>query len=153
MTDIQPDADIVAENGSESPPLDETGHCGITTPETSETASETQPDMFPREYVETLRKESAGYRDRAKTGELRADEYAKRLHQAMVKASGKLADPSDLPFNADHLEDADALNAAIDELLAAKPHLKSRVPRGDVGQGQRDSAPAEVNLMNLISGR
>lgn len=89
------------------------------------------PETFPREYVVKLRKESAGHRERAK----RSDDLAARLHTALVSASGKLADPSDLPFDEAHLEDPAALDAAVETLLASKPHLASRKPVGNIGQG------------------
>lgn len=88
-------------------------------------------ETFPRSYVEKLRKENQTYRDRAK----RADDLAHRLHGHMVAATGRLADPSDLPFDDAHLDDPDALTAALDDLLARKPHLASRRPVGSIGQG------------------
>ncbi len=51
-------------------------------------AGEQDPETFPREYVKKLRKESAGYRERAQ----QADTYAQRLHTALVAATGRLAD-------------------------------------------------------------
>lgn len=91
-------------------------------------------DTFPREYVEKLRKENADARVKAKD----RHEIAARLHVALVTATGRLADPTDLAFDEAHLEDAAALSSAIDALLEAKPHLASRVPVGDVGQGASD---------------
>lgn len=102
-------------------------------------------ETFPREYVEKLRKENADARVKAK----RADDLAARLHTALVAATGRLADPSDLPFDDAHLEDADALNAAVDALLARKPHLASRRPVGSIGQGA--TAPADsVSLAGIL---
>lgn len=99
-------------------------------PEPEQTEPE-EADTFPREYVEKLRDENAKYRQRAG----RAEELGKRLHTALVAATGRLADPSDLDFDEEHLDDEEALQAAIDELLDRKPHLASRRPRGNVGQG------------------
>jgi len=113
----------------------------------AESTDET-PDTFPRAYVEELRKENARYRDRAKS----ADALAERLHGALVAATGRLADPTDLPYDEKHLDDADALSAAIDELLARKPHLADRRPRGDVGQGAREQS-APVGLGSLLRAR
>ena len=93
--------------------------------------AEGDPETFPKAYVEKLRRESAENRVKAK----RADDYAARLHTALVQATGKLADPADLPYAPEHLEDPEALQAAIEELLSVKPHLASRVPQGNVGQG------------------
>jgi hypothetical protein len=87
-------------------------------------------DTFPRSYVVKLRSENARYRERARN----ADAYAKRLHVELVRATGKLADPSDLETSEDHLDDPDALAAAIDDLLARKPHLASRRPTGERGR-------------------
>lgn len=107
-----------------------------------------QPETFPREYVEKLRKESAGYRERAQ----QADTYAQRLHTALVAATGRLADPSDLPFDSAHLDDNDALSAAIDALVERKPHLKSRRVVGDVGQGAGSVKAGDVDLAALLRG-
>lgn len=108
-----------------------------------------EPDTFPRDYVEKLRKENAGYRDKAK----KAEQYANELHAARVAATGRLADPSDLPFDEAHLEDMARLEAAIDELLQSKPHLASRRPKGDVGAGALSSDGANVDLAGILRSR
>ena len=91
-------------------------------------ADRTEEDTFSRSYVEKLRQEAAGYRVRAQ----RTTELEHRLHRALVAATGRLTDPEDLEFSPDHLDDEQALTAALDDLLARKPHLASRRPRGDV---------------------
>ncbi|QZT60929.1 hypothetical protein [Mycolicibacterium austroafricanum] len=108
-----------------------------------------EPETFPREYVAELRQENARYRERART----AEHYAQRLHGALVAATGRLQDPSDLPFDEAHLDDPDALNAAIDELLERKPHLKSRRVVGDVGQGAGGVKPGDVDLAAMLRAR
>ena len=117
-----------------------------TTQEAPETTEVEDAETFPREYVERLRKEAAEARVKAK----RADELARELFAAKVTATGRLADPSDLPFSDDLVADADALNAAIDALLDAKPHLASRTPRGDVGQGPTGGDSGTVDLAALL---
>lgn len=112
---------------------------------TTEDDAEGEAETFPREYVEKLRKENADARVKAK----RADDLAARLHTALVAATGRLADPSDLEFDDAHLDDADALNAAVDELLARKPHLASRRPVGAIGQGATSSATS-VDLAGIL---
>lgn len=101
----------------------------ISLDENLETAEDAE--TFPRSYVEKLRKEAAGHRDRAK----RADGLAQRLHFATVEATGRLADARDLPFDESYLDDPVALSGAIDALLADKPHLATRKPSGNIGQG------------------
>ena len=107
------------------------------------------PDTFPREYVEKLRDENAKYRQRAQ----RSDELAQRLHEALVTATGRLQDPSDLGFDEDHLDDPEALQAAIEDLLARKPHLASRRPLGDIGQGVTNGNTGDVDLAALLRSR
>jgi len=101
-----------------------------------------------RSYVEQLRTENARYRQRARS----ADQYAKRLHTELVRATGRLADPTDLAFNEEHLEDPDALITALDGLLARKPHLASRRPRGDIGQGV-SACGSTVDLAAILRRR
>jgi len=92
-------------------------------------------DTFPRDYVERLREESAGHRVAAKEAREALEPLQQRLFTALVQQSGRLADPTDLPFDATLLEDEGRLTAAIDALVARKPHLASRRVSGDVGQG------------------
>ncbi|MEL4358390.1 MULTISPECIES: hypothetical protein [unclassified Luteococcus] len=117
----------------------------ITPPVEGDTPPTDEPETFPREYVEKLRKEAADNRVKAK----RADELAERLFRAEVRATGRLHDPEDLPYDAELVEDPEKLSAAIDTLLAGKPHLARRTPRGDVGQGATATAPA-VSLIDML---
>lgn len=116
---------------------------------TEHPAEDPEPDVFPREVVEKLRQENGRYRQRAQ----QADTLAERLHTELVRATGKLADPTDLPFDPEHLDDPDALAAAVDQLLTRKPHLAARRPAGDIGQGNRGSAPAPFSLLGLLKER
>ena len=112
-------------------------------------ADHDDPEVFPREVVEKLRQENGRYRQRAQ----QADELAKRLHTELVRTTGRLADPTDLPFDEDHIADPDKLTAALDELLDAKPHLASRRPAGDIGQGNRGAASGNFSLLDMLKER
>lgn len=105
-------------------------------------------DTFPREVVEKLRQENGRYRQRAQ----QADLLAQRLHTELVRATGRLADPTDLPFDAAHLDDADSMAGALDALLEAKPHLAARRVGGDVGQGNRGAAAGSFSLLGALKG-
>lgn len=107
-----------------------------------------EPETFPREVVEKLRQENGKYRQRAQ----QADNLAQRLHTELVRATGRLADPTDLAFDEDHLADADTMAAAIDALLDAKPHLASRRLTGDIGQGNRGPASGSFSLLETLKG-
>lgn len=124
---------------------DNTGQSEIRDPENPDDSVET----FPREVVEKLRQENGKYRQRAQ----QADGLAQRLHVELVRATGRLADPTDLPFDAEHLEGSDKLSLALDELLERKPHLATRKPAGDIGQGQRGTAPESFSLLGLLKER
>lgn len=153
-TDIETDANVDLDTETDSDQVVESSE--DVTEETNTTEDDDQGDdgqgdgdTFPREYVEKLRGQNAKYRDRAKV----ADTYAQRLHTEMVRATGRLADPTDIPFDEGHLDDPDALVAAIDELLARKPHLASRKPVGDIGQGNRGGASQPFSLLGLLKER
>lgn len=138
VADVTPDGDIATPD-AEAPVSD-----GTPSPD----LESEQQDQFPREVVEKLRAENAKYRQRAQL----ADDLAQRLHLEMVRATGRLADPSDLAFSEDHLADPAALTAAVDELLEAKPHLASRKPVGDIGQGARGGSSQETSLLQILRG-
>lgn len=123
-------------------PADET----TTTEEVEDEGAE--PETFPAKVVRDLRKENARYRERAG----KADELAQRLHVALVAQTGRLADPTDLEFDEAHIEDPEKLAAAVDDLLARKPHLKARRIAGDVGQGNRGNTAGEVDLLGSLRG-
>lgn len=125
---------------------DDTPDDGVSSAEPIEEPAE---DTFPRSYVEELRTENRRYRERAQD----RDALAHRLHVTLVSATGRLADPTDLEFDQAHLEDDGlSLTEAIDELLKRKPHLASRKPRGNVGQGA--STPGGgVDLAALLRHR
>ncbi|AZA11084.1 hypothetical protein [Corynebacterium gerontici] len=111
---------------------------------------QTERDSFDRSYVEKLRKESAGYRERAKEAEAKAEDLQTKLFRALVSMDGRLADPEDLPFEEAYLDDAEALQEAIGSLLERKPGLRSRKVSGDIGQGARGDSKPPMGLIDLI---
>ena len=110
---------------------------------------ETSESEEPAEKSEVgkLRRESANYRTRLRESEQRADELARELVAARIRESGRLADPTDLDPDPALLEDG-ALDAAIDDLIERKPHLKAR-SFGNVGQHERSTADG-VSLGSLL---
>ncbi|ODQ96602.1 hypothetical protein [Mycolicibacterium holsaticum] len=142
---------MTRENSPESTQGDETASGDITGPETEESPAEGNAGgnndesrdgaVFDREYVEKLRKESAGYRDRAKTAESRLDELSKLLWAERVKATGKVENPAEIPYNPDIIDNIDAINEAIDGAINERPYIRSRRPSGDIGQGNKGDKP------------
>lgn len=104
-------------------------------------------DPPEKSEVGKLRRESANYRTRLRESEQRADELARELVAARIRESGRLADPTDLDPDPALLEDG-ALDAAINDLIERKPHLKAR-SFGDVGQHER-ATPDGVSLGSLL---
>ena len=106
-------------------------------------------ETFPRAVVERLRAGNARYRQRAG----QAEALAERLHVELVRSTGRLADPTDLPFDEAHLDDPEALAGAVEDLLARKPHLAARRPSGDIGQGNRGPASGSFSLLDVLKAR
>lgn len=146
-TGEEPAEAVDAPETGEAPEVEETPAEGEETPEDgADGVSEGDPETFPRAYVEKLRGEAAAARVKAQ----KSEELAGALWESRVASLGRLADPTDLPMpeDADPL-DPEAVTAAVDELLARKPHLASRVPRGNVGAGVQHEA-AEFSLGSMI---
>ncbi|MCW2608722.1 MAG: hypothetical protein JWO60_3415, partial [Frankiales bacterium] len=108
---------------TDAAPLGEQQDGAVADPPAPDDAAET----FDREYVQKLRDEAASHRVKAK----RADTLAAALVTAQAALTGRLADPTDLPFD-DALLDDDGyvdeakVKAAVDELIKRKPHLAAR---------------------------
>lgn len=128
----------------------DTPDAGSDSTESNGDGQETPPEggdqakTFDAEYVGKLRDEAAGHRSK-----LRDREQA--MHRLLVEQTGRLADPADLAFDAAHLDDPEALGAAIDALLEAKPHLRAR-QFGGVEQGPTGKPTAEVDLLGTLRG-
>lgn len=104
-------------------------------------------DTFERAYVEDLRRESANYRTQLRS-------VQEQLHRVLVEQTGLLADPADLSFDVAHLDDPEALGAAIDALIAQKPHLKARrFDPAAAAQGPKVSGGGDVNLIDIMRSR
>lgn len=117
------------------------------TPPTGETVQTQEAQSFPAEYVQQLRQEAADYRTRSKS-------LSTELVHAWAAVDGRLLDPTDLPVSAvDTGEDGaisrDAVSAAIDALVKAKPHLAAQRP-APMPQGVRaESEP--VSLLRILN--
>ena len=129
------------------------------TPETAtmpeETVTEGEPEQtFSADYVKQLRDEAASQRIKAK----RIDEANARLLRSMVEVDGRLFDPSDLTLSADLLDDdgltdKTKVQAAIQSLIDAKPHLAKRTPTTPLPQGARQDVGEPVSLFGLVKAR
>ena len=150
------------DSGQEPTENNEPDNGNTDTAEKPEDAPDAQPDgnndipadrdTFPRSYVENLCKENADYRTKAKAAEEQADTFAKRLHAELVKATNRLENPADLPYDAKHLDDPERLKAALDALLSDRPYFAKRVVTGDAGQGARGGHVEPFSLLSRLKG-
>lgn len=99
--------------------------------------------------ISRARKQAARYRRQLREVESERDELAAALWTERVAALGVLADPTDLPHDPDALHDPDRLRELADELVARKPHLRSRRIRERAGQGEGDGS-GTVSLSGLL---
>lgn len=139
------------DEGAISNPTPEEGSAPEQTPDDKDRVSDATPDegdTFPRSYVEELRGENATYRNRAKDAETKADELAQALWTERVRSLGVLADPADLPYDPEALDDLDLIRQQADELLGAKPHLRTRKITERAGQGERGTE--SISLVELL---
>lgn len=93
---------------------------------TDEDEGTDEGDETPTDDKTKLRGEAAKYRRQRNEERARADAYGARLFTELVRSTGKLTDPTDMPVNVELLDDGEKLTAAIDDLLQQKPHLKAR---------------------------
>jgi hypothetical protein len=78
-----------------------------------------------------------------------AEARAQALFTARVDATGLTLDPTALPYDAALLDDSEALSAAIEALLVAKPLLRRIAVTGDVDQGAKEEV-APFSLMGAM---
>lgn len=145
-----------AQNGPQS---DEQGTDGQEDQSGTDDDAEGQDDenggTFSRTYVEKLRRESQGYRERAKLG----DTALSRLTESTMKevTNPILIDPSDLEYDEESMSDDEGfpdpekIKDAATALVEKKPHLGKR-PKGNIGQGTRSSEDG-FNLAGILRSR
>ena len=114
----------------------------------SSESDETDDDDEPA--VARARQQAARYRRQLRDVEGERDELAEALWLERVTALGTLADPADLPYDPDALHDPDRLRELADELVTAKPHLRSRRIRARAGQGE-GAHGGGVNLAAMLA--
>lgn len=107
-------------------------------------------ETFPRSYVEKLRKENQGYRQRANTAEARVDELSRALWAARVEATGEVENAAEVRYNADIADDADAITEAVHAAVSERPYIAKRKVSGSVGQGVTGSKDEPFSLLGRL---
>lgn len=119
-----------------------------TTDDTEQTGPDT--DEQTQETLRKLRSEGKNLRERMKAAEHRADELARALFSARVAATGLVENPAEIAFDADVLDDTEALAEVIDAAIVARPYIKARKVSGDAGQGQRGNPAGPQDFSSLF---
>ena len=130
-----------ADDGTEDGPEDDGTEPADDDTEQDDDGSDSTP-------LQRARRDAAKYRRRLRDTESRLESLQRELFTARVRATGRLADPTDMPFDPELLDSDDGLTEAIDALTEAKPHLKARA-FGDIGQREVDSRPA-VSIGSIL---
>ena len=124
-----------------------------TTDDESREGSNAATDDPADTTEQKLRRQAQRYRLRARDASSKAEHYARELFTARLAALDVLADPSDMTFDLELLDEPDALAQAVAELVKRKPHLAKRLASGDIGQGAGAGGnPGDVSLVSLING-
>lgn len=116
--------------------------------EPADDGTEQDDDGSDSTPLQRARRDAAKYRRRLRDTESRLESLQRELFTARVRETGRLADPTDMPFDPELLDDDDGLTEAIDALTEAKPHLKARA-FGDIGQREVDRRPA-VSIGSIL---
>ena len=116
---------------------------------TDEERTDEETEHFPREYVQRLREESGRHRREARDAQAERDRLAGEVWRLRVAATGRLADPDDLPMP----DEADAdPDEAVTALLERKPHLAARRANGRIGVNEPDTGGAPSLAAMLRAG-
>jgi hypothetical protein len=123
--------------------------------EVTDQSSEPAPDTFPAETVRELRDELAKRRVKARE---QTEAANARLLSAYTVADGRLIEPealqlSDALLDDDGFIDPTKVEAAIDDLLKAKPHYSAQRPITPIVQGVQPLATNDAGLFTLIRER
>lgn len=137
----------------ETPPAADETPAGETPPAADESSELEDDDDTPaggEDEISQLRNEAAKRRRQRNEERDRADALGRRLFTELVRNTGVLIDPDDMPFNPELLDDLDALKTAAEEYAESKPHLKAR-RYTPAGGNHRQDAPA-VSLGSILRG-
>ncbi|UYM04214.1 hypothetical protein [Solicola gregarius] len=143
----------------------------MTTDTSTETTEATETPQDPPESDEQTAEETEGRRGnpeaaryRVERNEARAERDALLERISALQAAevgrlaagpGKLHDGSDLPFSETLLDDdgnvdREKVDAAVAELVEAKPHLAQPAYGGDVGLGNRGGSDTSTTWASVI---
>src|SRR5690625_3564735 len=152
MMSTEPTSEWVSPDGETPPAGDETPGEEIP-PAAGESSELEDDDDTPGggdDEICRLRNGAAKRRRQRNEERDRAEAVCPQPFTELVRNTGILIDPDDMPSNPELLEDPDALKAAAEEYAESKPHLKARryTPAG----GNHRQDPPAVSLGSILRG-
>lgn len=117
----------------------------------NQNAPEAVTNPAEQDELAKVRREARILRDRTKAAEARADELGRALFTALVAATGRVENPTEIAYEAGLLADPDAIHAAIDAEIERRPYIRSRKIAGDVGQGRNANPTGPQDFSGLFN--
>ena len=89
-------------------------------------ADEVEGGSAPADEVAALRAEAAKYRRQRSELRDKVDTLQQRLFTELVRATGLMIDPEDMPVSVELLDDPEELHQRVQQYVEKKPHLRRR---------------------------
>ena len=89
-------------------------------------ADEVDGSSAPADEVAALRAEAAKYRRQRSELRDKVDTLQRRLFTELVRATGLMIDPEDMPVDAELLDAPEELQQRVQQYVEKKPHLRRR---------------------------
>ena len=107
-------------------------------------------DTFPRSYVQRLRERSNGYRLQLRERESDVDTLQRQLFAERLQRLDLVIDHDAVPYDPALLDEPNALQEHVEQLLDAKPYLRKRKVSGNIGQHSNTSDKGGFSLLDAM---
>lgn len=107
-------------------------------------------DTFPRSYVQRLRERSNGYRLQLRERESEVAALQRQLFTERLQRLDLVVDVDAVAFDPALLDEPNALQEHVEQLLDAKPYLRKRKVSGNIGQHSNTSDKGGFSLLDAM---
>lgn len=109
-----------------------------------------EDDTFPRSYVQRLRERSNGYRLQLRERESDVAALQRQLFAERLQRLDLVVDVDAVAFDPALLDEPNALQEHVEQLLDAKPYLRKRKVSGNIGQHSNTSDKGGFSLLDAM---
>lgn len=109
-----------------------------------------EDDTFPRSYVQRLRERSNGYRLQLRERESDVAALQRQLFAERLQRLDLVVDADAVAFDPALLDEPNALQEHVEQLLDAKPYLRKRKVSGNIGQHSNTSDKGGFSLLDAM---